>query len=301
MSSYWSQYWQQGHMTSFGNDFSDNYTGALKSLWEEVFKAVAHNNKVLDIGTGNGSIIALGIQINPNLYFTGLDSAKLSLPEIFQNLDKVDFIEEASAEDMPLQDQSYDCVVSQFGIEYSSLPKSLSEVSRVIKPAGQFHFVVHECDSTIVKPNIHILNAGKALLNSEVIDSLRKLFNGLAKYGQQSAITDQLRQKLNSDIASIAAKHASGLHGTNFPVFLKHVMNPNFELKQRKSDLKIFLNELDGQIVRLSDLVEAAMNETKHLQLTTLLKEYGLDLLNDEHIFENGKMIGRYISGTKAN
>ncbi|MEP4891103.1 MAG: class I SAM-dependent methyltransferase [Aliiglaciecola sp.] len=300
MDSYWSQYWQQGHLTSFGNEFSENYTGALKSHWEKVFTAIANQTQVLDIGTGNGSIIALGNKVNPDLYFTGLDSAKLSIPETLQDLDNINFVEETSAEKVPFEDQSYGCVVSQFGIEYSSLSDSLPEVARILNSAGQFQFVLHDIESSIVKPNIQILEAAKALLSSEVIDSLRKLIDGLAKYGQQSQTTEQLRHKLNADIGGLATKHSSGLQGTNFPAFLKHVMNPGLELKKRRNDLNLFLHELDGQIVRLSDLVNAALDESKYQQLIELLKKYDLQIDNNEHIFENGNMIGRYISGTKA-
>ncbi|MDO6695790.1 methyltransferase domain-containing protein [Aliiglaciecola sp. 3_MG-2023] len=301
MESYWSQYWQQGHLTSFGNDFTENYTGVLKSHWEKVFTTVQSQTKVLDIGTGNGSIIALGNNVNSELVFTGLDSAKLNIPATLQTKQNVLFVEETSAEKLPFENDSYGCVVSQFGIEYSCLSKSIEEVARVLKSTGRFEFVLHDIESTIVKPNIQMLEAGKALLNSEVIDSLRKLFNGLAKYGQQSPLTEQLRHKLNADIGTIATQHATGLQGTNFPAFLKHVMNTKLDLKQRKSDLKIFLHELEGQIERLSDLVNAALDKTKYQQLIQLLAEYGLQVVNDEYIVENGKMIGRYISGTKAN
>ncbi|GAC14074.1 class I SAM-dependent methyltransferase [Aliiglaciecola lipolytica] len=301
MSSYWSQYWQQGHLTSFGDDFSGNYTGVLKALWEELFQQIPNGQKVLDIGTGNGSLIALGQDVNAHLVYTGLDSAKLSIPDSLSNLTNMTFIEEAQAEKMPVSDSAFDYVISQFGIEYSSLSDSVPEVCRILKTGGHFQFILHDCESAIVKPNLAILNAAKALIASGLIETIRKLINALAKYGQKSSICEQLRHQLNAEIGNIANKHASALAGTGFPAFLKHVMQPNLALKQKKQDLKLFLTELEGQIVRLSDLVSAALTDEKYDQLKTLLTENQLDIVSDESIFEENKLIGRRISGIKAS
>ena len=37
MSNYWSQYWQQGYLTSFGEDIENNYEGLLKNVWNSYF------------------------------------------------------------------------------------------------------------------------------------------------------------------------------------------------------------------------------------------------------------------------
>ena len=54
MSKYWSQYWSEGKLTSFGESKADNYPGAIKDSWLSFFKEVGKDDRVLDIGTGNG-------------------------------------------------------------------------------------------------------------------------------------------------------------------------------------------------------------------------------------------------------
>lgn len=55
-NQHWSNYWQQGHITSFGQSFSGNYTGVLKEVWQDIIVNLPDNFAVLDLATGNGAI-----------------------------------------------------------------------------------------------------------------------------------------------------------------------------------------------------------------------------------------------------
>ena len=51
MNSHWSEYWQQGHTTSFGEALSGNYEGVLKNVWEPVFDGLTEDFLVVDVIT----------------------------------------------------------------------------------------------------------------------------------------------------------------------------------------------------------------------------------------------------------
>lgn len=64
---------------------------------------------------------------------------------------------------------------------------------------------------------------------------LRQLINALAKFGPQSAQAEQCRNELNGAIQQCVQHNPQGLHGTGFPAFLKAVMNPSVQFKDKST------------------------------------------------------------------
>ena len=52
---------------------------------------------------------------------------------------------------MPLDNESFDIVTSQFGIEYTPIEASMAEIARVLKPSGHSVFVVHAADGVTAR------------------------------------------------------------------------------------------------------------------------------------------------------
>lgn len=294
-SSYWSNYWQQGHLTSFG-DNKKNYQGVLATYWQNLFAQYdSQPSTIVDVGTGNGALIELAIDSgnHKHLQFIGVDYAALNIP-VSLNVDRVQFLQNTSVEAMPLNDNSVDVVISQFGIEYSHIDKALLEVARILKPGGHVHFIVHDAKSIIVKPNTAILAAACHVSETEgPLDALRQLINTLNKFGPQSAQAEQARNGLNQRIQVMMSACASGVHGTNFPAFLKAVMNPSLKFKDRKQMLKLFESEMKGQIERLTELTQAAVDEADKQHWLTTLVSAGFKVEKHEPVIEaDGKLIG---------
>lgn len=300
MSDYWTKYWQQGHLTSFGQDFTGNYTGSLKKVWSDFFEEMDENSTVLDIGTGNGALVDLALQSSKNLQIVGVDSAKLSLQDNLCNIDNVKFLEKTNAENLPFEDNKFDAVVSQFGIEYADLSKALPELARVLKPKGTFQLVMHDAKSSIVKPNTRILNAATALLESNgPLLHLRKLINTLSKDKARSIITENYRRDLNESIGNIAKTNEVGLHGTNFPSFLKFIMSPSCVQAKKKQNIALFEKELKGQIERLRDLCNAALTEQSYQLCIDLLKKENTSIIEESTLIENEMNVAKLLRGVK--
>ncbi len=99
---------------------------------------------VLDIGCGAGvDAIVAAMMVGPTGTVTGIDMVAEMLERARTNLqetvlENVTF-EEASAEDLPFADDSYDVVISN-GV-FNLIPhkgRALAEVFRVLKPRGRF-------------------------------------------------------------------------------------------------------------------------------------------------------------------
>lgn len=301
-NNYWTDYWQQGHLTSFGEDLTGNYTGTLLFEWEKFFSSIKSEPvKVVDIGTGNGALIDIAVNTADckTPHFFGVDFAKLKVKSELE-ADNITFCPQTSAEKLPFEEGSVNIVVSQFGIEYSDLSQSVSETARVLAKGGEIRWIMHARESSIVKPNSAIFDAIIALQQDRgPIYVLRQLINALAKFGPQSVQAEQCRNELNSAIQYCVEHNQQGLHGTGFPAFLKAVMNPSVKFKDKKQMLKVFEGEMKGQFERLKDLIDASLTEADLASLLQLLSANGFNHISSELFVQDGKSVGYLVTGVK--
>lgn len=64
-------------------------------------------------------------------------------------LRRVRFLGRVPAEELPFPDAGFDAVVSQYGIEYSAMKRSLAEAARVLAPGGRLRFGVHAAEGDL--------------------------------------------------------------------------------------------------------------------------------------------------------
>ena len=116
-----------------------------KPISEFAFECVnvGKNDKILDIGCGGGVNIEKFLKITQN-NVDGLDYSEVSVSEsIKRNQIAVDNgrceIIHADVSNMPIEDESYDLVTGFETIYFwPDLSETFKEVSRIIKPNGQF-------------------------------------------------------------------------------------------------------------------------------------------------------------------
>jgi SAM-dependent methyltransferase len=106
------------------------------------FAAVRAGDRVLDVGTGSGiaAIVAAGcgarvtgVDPTPALLTTALENAALAGADVIW--------EHGRAEALPVDDGSFDVVLSQYAHMFSAEPEqAASEMLRVLKPGGRIAF-----------------------------------------------------------------------------------------------------------------------------------------------------------------
>lgn len=153
----WSQYWALGGEHSCGGSYKEGYGETIAQFWRSGFESLPLNARVLDIGTGNGPLprILISIPARLDLVCDAIDLASVAPTWHAQLSDKdarrVSFHSRCAAEQLPFEAETFDLVVSQWGLEYSDMNASLSEVLRVLKPMGRVQLVLHHKDSLPVR------------------------------------------------------------------------------------------------------------------------------------------------------
>ena len=96
---------------------------------------VRAGKRVLDVATGPG-VVAFRAASRGAAAVTGIDLAPRMLELAAEQYPRIDF-RQADAENLPLADHSFDCVVSNFGLGHFPCPeRALSEFVRVLTPGG---------------------------------------------------------------------------------------------------------------------------------------------------------------------
>jgi ubiquinone/menaquinone biosynthesis C-methylase UbiE len=288
MKNYWSDYWSQGYVTSFGQDIKKNYTGKLQSSWLKFSNSLKNDDKILDIGTGNGALIQLIQQNSKNRFrFVGIDQAQVN-EQVVKQLD-CEIHANVQAEHLPFNEAYFDAVITQFALEYSDLALSIPELFRVLKPGGAYQIVCHELDSDIVKPNISILDSAQRV-ETRLLPHLQLLVTALTN--DDTDLINKQTALINAGIEQEKQLHPLAVGGTQFVDFYR------FILKNRHIDLAkalmLFNQELTGLIYRLKDLQRAAQNSQLIKQLLT---KNNSDI--EKLVDLNGEYIGTLYRGYK--
>lgn len=121
--------------------YADILVPALFDQWpERVLEAAAvgRGHDVLDVGCGTGVLaMAARARVGPDGVVVGVDKNPAMLTVADRSSDGVRWLE-GSAERLPFDDASFDCVVSQFAIMFfTDRDGSIAEMSRVVRPGGR--------------------------------------------------------------------------------------------------------------------------------------------------------------------
>ena len=154
----WGNYWQHGALHSLPTSYAGNYRGAVANFWTSVGSQLSHEQRLLDIGTGNGSLPSLfHAVLGPDCpRIDAIDLADKLSPAWHQALpaesrNRIVFHPGTQAEKLPFPDGSFDLVCSQYGVEYSDLPAALAEASRVLGSHSRLALVMHHAQSRLVE------------------------------------------------------------------------------------------------------------------------------------------------------
>ncbi len=118
---------------------------ARRQLIEQA--ALEPGHRVLDLGCGTGSLVALLGRLHPDVEITGLDPDPKALARARRKLDRAGLgvaLDEGFADDLPYADASFDRVLSSFVFHHlpsEAKPQALREVRRVLRPGGALHLL----------------------------------------------------------------------------------------------------------------------------------------------------------------
>jgi len=155
----WSRFWRQGHTTTFGDYFDKGYAGPVKhwldSLPEQI-KSTDGPLNVLELCCGNGSLLPFLFSLERRFHYTGVDAAKVALPDKLQDGMKlatgtVSLLGNTPIEALPESIQAVSMALSIYGMEYSRLDEALAGLRPRMAPQGQLFALMHHSESIVAK------------------------------------------------------------------------------------------------------------------------------------------------------
>ncbi len=101
---------------------------------------IKHGSRVLDLACGTG--IATSLAAARGARVSGVDFSPAMLKAARQRYPAIEF-RESEANALAFEDESFDAVISNFGVNHFDFPlAAIAEVRRVLKPGGRFVFTV---------------------------------------------------------------------------------------------------------------------------------------------------------------
>ncbi|MBT1443174.1 methyltransferase domain-containing protein [Shewanella sp. JM162201] len=298
----WSSYWQQGHITSFGESLQKTYTGEIREYWMKALADISVGSHILDLASGNGALAILIQELtnDKSLSIIGVDKAQVITPDV-EGVRLQSGIELCS---LPFESESFDFVCSQFGFEYSEWNKSGPDCLRVLKVGGVMNLFMHSTDSFVVKRNHDI----EALLSDAIVTEIFVLCRNLVELmGDVSSPADiatikasseceRLRLSILENLDKLNRKLPAAFIDSEIGRCVQYLFTTalcwNVSRKcQYIEDSKRILKQ---QLSRLEDLSSAALTESQVDEIISLMDSQGAVLVSKHkvRVHSTGEAIG---------
>lgn len=319
MNNHWSEYWQQGHTTSFGDALSGNYEGILKSIWQPIFSGLQDGFLAVDIGTGNGSLPLLiresleGSDIKGEV--VGIDLAEVKLTEknlAEQSNTAIKLLSNEASESLPFATGTVDLYTSQFGFEYSDIDLSLKEASRVLKDNGQFNLVFHHANSMIINRNRKILRLVEQPEAEQLVTCLSDIAVAMGKVSSPNDIArikqdlncEKIRAQINRLIKHLVLFDEKAAQDCQLMMFVAQFFKDGlfWPVAKKQQFIEFIKLQMDTLKLRLRELLNASFDEAKLGQFISRFNQNLLSLIELKVLKnEQNEVLAWYLSAQKNN
>lgn len=179
----WDKYW---HGTGTAGAYSAGGAShpGLLVFWSDFLQSLTGRfapPRLVDLATGNGAVVETALRLleadGPAI--TCVDISESSIRNVEGRFPGVIGVV-SDATSIPLEDQNFDIVTSQFGIEYAG-PDAVTEAARLVAPGGAIGLLMHIKDGSVHRECEDSLAAITAIQNSNFVSLATDLFrNGFA-------------------------------------------------------------------------------------------------------------------------
>jgi SAM-dependent methyltransferase len=296
-----NDYWHFDRLTSFQS--GANYTDEIAGAWDRFFEALHPSAAILDLCTGNGAIAVLAVQADrrsrKGFKIAAADAADINpclhVTSRRDELAAVDFHPATPAEELPWPDASFDAIVSQFGVEYTDIPRTLAEVARVVSPGGRVRFSLHAAEGEIVARSERAIGEIDVLLKE--IDVAGKAHRCLRTAAAVERLLDRSETALSAARESADAfaralrQMGERIPSAADPQLLRDSGRNLVELYQRRREFDLARSiglveemraEWRNHQRRLVAQVRAAVSRRRRGQIANLLRQFGAKSVKDE-------------------
>lgn len=250
MEDKWSAFWQ--HENEQGECFVDkdgNKHRALQYFWQEQL-GDDKNLYILDVASGAGSIFKSSDKFNNNRLFAA-DISQQALQRLNKDVAAVHCIQ-ALGHQLPFKADSFDFIVSQFGIEYAGL-EAISQSFKYLRPGGRLTFLCHIRDGYIDSYNQAQLIAPKYCQDIQFIDVARETVK--AAFGsvrKEQVDTLNAFMQVEPKLAAFKNSNPPGIHSHLYDGFKQLFLNrQHYQLQ----DILNWLQQMDMELNKITNRI----------------------------------------------
>jgi ubiquinone/menaquinone biosynthesis C-methylase UbiE len=242
----------------------------------------ANEYRILDVCAGNGALISQmqSTLSNVNINVTAIDYSESAIRQIEKQFPDVQAIV-ADASALPFNNNHFNLIVSQFGIEYAG-KNAFAEVSRITEKKGTVALMMHIKDGIIYKESTNNIEVVEKLNNSDVIEVTSKTFvsgiNSL-KTGDGAdfkALSLKFAEKIRV-LEDIMRDYGKNVAGGLVIQFYNDIANIYEKLGAYDVDeLKCWLMSLHDELLfycnRMESMTNAALDSAEFDEIVTFFK-----------------------------
>lgn len=288
----WSFFWQSPIATALPERFPANYDGPMLDFWRAQLDG--RFDHIVDLATGNGALVWIAHDIQSRqdkpARITGVDLAAIdpftALRKRRDEYPTISFIGNTSIESLPFADRSIDVVISQYGIEYSNLEKTIAEIGRVVTSSGKICFIIHDKESVIVKNITTKIEHCKDMIADHKFHELTRRFIGLlsqfpdARAMNKSVEFQRMVKQINKNMARLKPRLDRYPNSSPLNPYIQKwcvATNPSTPMPRlmREHHASIALTELKLRTENLEEVDAAALSPEDREMLAERIREQG--------------------------
>lgn len=305
----WTRYWATGARHSCTGSFEDHYGAGTQAFWTAQFRRMGANDRVLELGCGNGSLIRLLARDGPEVWPAIIDAVDLAQLDSrwLQGLDtvlrgRVRLHAGVSAATLPIPDGVVTRVFGQFALEYFASEVVWKEIERVVAPRAEIALIVHHRDSrpfaVALAERAHcdwLLQPEGALEQAERILPLvaEKAAPGRSANARQA---EAARVRFNAVFAALGERAAQSPFGDILHETALGVMRILSGASGREPEAREALCELRRKVednrLRVAELVEHALDGDAAVLWVEQLRRSGFAEVELGELVESGYLFG---------
>ncbi len=291
----WNQYWHYDRIAScFDGAGAANYDERIGGGWRAFFAGLPEGARILDLATGNGAAALIAAEVGragaKHFEIVAVDQADIDPPAYVsrhaEDYAAIRFLARTEAEALPFPDASFDAAVSQYGIEYSDLSRSLEELVRVLAPGGRVRLVVHAADGVVAADAKAVIADADLLLEEiDLPGAAARCFTALLAVERppaagSTAEADRafaaFQDALERTARHVPAAHDKAMLRNSGAVLLDSFSRRgHFDLAQLLAKVEAVRGEILAHRGRLAALVEAALDGAEAGALAQRLRGAG--------------------------
>jgi SAM-dependent methyltransferase len=280
----WSQYWHYDRIASCFDDAGrTNYANAIAGGWRAFFHDLPDGARILDLCTGNGAAALLAAETAReragHFRIVAVDGADIDpaahVSRHEEDYAAIIFLRDTQVEALPFPSAGFGAVISQYGIEYSDLDRSLPEAARMVAPGGRLRLVVHAADGRVAADSRKVIGEADLLLDEIGLPgAAARCFRGVLAAERDPAPDEGAREEAGASFAAFQtalertarqvpqAEDKAMFRNSGGVLLDTFQRRGHFDLDQMLHKADAVESEIKAHRGRLAALVAAAMDKS---------------------------------------